>query len=382
MKKSLLAIFALAAMTASATSFMNYNRVYTPAGKAHFVESATVAKTAKAPQKIANVDELVGEYIGTFNDMTGGFPGANSVVVSKGKEVGTIIFEGLYGPSTDKVVALVDAANNKFTIAPGQTVYTSQDYGACNMFKVISYDDTKGANLDKAANIEGTINNGVITFTTPWAAVIANGKYAGYYLTPIASDMALVHANGKMDYTNSKGKAVSSNVLITEKDDSVITVANYGDFGVIVEMIAKKDSTVNISKQNVLDGGDTQGIFYTTDVTGTNASNAQLGDGNISCTGKGHPNQIMFTEQWTFYTDKGYWFGINKNTKIYFTNNEVFKYPYEEPSAVTNVVTGKTVAGTTYVNLAGVQSNEPFEGVNIVVTRYTDGSMQAKKVMK
>ena len=48
-----------------------------------------------------------------------------------------------------------------------------------------------------------------------------------------------------------------------------------------------------------------------------------------------------------------------------------------------NDVTGvKPVAGVKYYNLAGVESNEPFDGVNIVVTRYTDGSMSPSKVSK
>ncbi len=42
----------------------------------------------------------------------------------------------------------------------------------------------------------------------------------------------------------------------------------------------------------------------------------------------------------------------------------------------------KTVAGVTYYNVTGAQSSEPFSGLNIVVTRYTDGSQSAVKVMK
>ena len=45
-------------------------------------------------------------------------------------------------------------------------------------------------------------------------------------------------------------------------------------------------------------------------------------------------------------------------------------------------VTNKTVAGVKYYNLMGVESNEPFNGVNIVVTRYTDGSISTQKVLK
>ena len=45
------------------------------------------------------------------------------------------------------------------------------------------------------------------------------------------------------------------------------------------------------------------------------------------------------------------------------------------------VVDGKPVAGVTYYNMAGQQSNKAFEGVNIVVTRFTDGTKKTTKVV-
>ncbi len=42
----------------------------------------------------------------------------------------------------------------------------------------------------------------------------------------------------------------------------------------------------------------------------------------------------------------------------------------------------KNVAKVTYVNMAGQQSNTPWQGVNVVVTSYTDGTTQSTKVVK
>ena len=42
----------------------------------------------------------------------------------------------------------------------------------------------------------------------------------------------------------------------------------------------------------------------------------------------------------------------------------------------------KQVAGVKYYNVAGVESDEAFDGVNIVVTTYVDGSTKAVKVIK
>lgn len=51
-------------------------------------------------------------------------------------------------------------------------------------------------------------------------------------------------------------------------------------------------------------------------------------------------------------------------------------------STAVNDITAKTVAGVKYVNLAGAESNKPFDGVNIMVTTYTDGTKSAAKVIK
>ena len=42
----------------------------------------------------------------------------------------------------------------------------------------------------------------------------------------------------------------------------------------------------------------------------------------------------------------------------------------------------KTVVGVSYYNLMGVESKKPFDGVNIVVTRYSDGSTSTAKVLR
>ena len=67
----------------------------------------------------------------------------------------------------------------------------------------------------------------------------------------------------------------------------------------------------------------------------------------------------------------------------YLPGIAVRAYKLSKPAtAVENVNAGKTVAGVKYVNLAGQVSSEAFDGVNVVVTTYTDGSQNAVKVVK
>jgi len=47
-----------------------------------------------------------------------------------------------------------------------------------------------------------------------------------------------------------------------------------------------------------------------------------------------------------------------------------------------NTNLNKKVVSVKYVNIAGMESSTPFQGVNIVVTRYEDGSQSTTKVIK
>ena len=55
---------------------------------------------------------------------------------------------------------------------------------------------------------------------------------------------------------------------------------------------------------------------------------------------------------------------------------------YNVTTAIDTVNTHKQITGVTYYNLAGIASNSPHEGINIVVTRFSDGSHTATKVIK
>ena len=52
------------------------------------------------------------------------------------------------------------------------------------------------------------------------------------------------------------------------------------------------------------------------------------------------------------------------------------------PTAITTVGTEAQVVGVDYVNIAGMRSSNPWQGINIVVTRYSDGSTTTTKVVK
>ena len=51
-------------------------------------------------------------------------------------------------------------------------------------------------------------------------------------------------------------------------------------------------------------------------------------------------------------------------------------------TAIDGVRSGKVAVEVVYYNLMGVASDKPHHGINIVETRYSDGSRSAVKVVK
>lgn len=54
----------------------------------------------------------------------------------------------------------------------------------------------------------------------------------------------------------------------------------------------------------------------------------------------------------------------------------------DESTGITSADAAKQVKLVVYYNLGGLKSAEPFDGVNVVVTTYTDGSKQTSKLVK
>lgn len=71
----------------------------------------------------------------------------------------------------------------------------------------------------------------------------------------------------------------------------------------------------------------------------------------------------------------------NSNYYITKVSHTIVQDP-DISTGVEDVDAEKTVAGVTYYNLLGVSSDRPFEGVNVVVTTYTDGTKSSKKILK
>ena len=54
----------------------------------------------------------------------------------------------------------------------------------------------------------------------------------------------------------------------------------------------------------------------------------------------------------------------------------------ETPTAIQEFMSLKQIVDVRYYNLMGIGSSEPFEGINVVVTRYSDGSISTMKIAR
>ncbi len=82
---------------------------------------------------------------------------------------------------------------------------------------------------------------------------------------------------------------------------------------------------------------------------------------------------------------------ILKETNNYTPDGSYKVYPIEfdptdenniVPTSIVNVLISSDVVSVKYYNPSGIESDTPFKGVNIVVTRYSDGSTTTTKILK
>jgi hypothetical protein len=58
------------------------------------------------------------------------------------------------------------------------------------------------------------------------------------------------------------------------------------------------------------------------------------------------------------------------------------KAPKQIPTSVFEIAYHGEIVGQTYYNIQGMESDKPFQGVNIVVTRFSDGTTSVSKVVR
>ena len=71
---------------------------------------------------------------------------------------------------------------------------------------------------------------------------------------------------------------------------------------------------------------------------------------------------------------------VSRQHEIFLSSDAIGRF--NDASAVEQINADREIASVRYINVAGQESETPFDGINIVVTTYTDGSMTTVKVMR
>ncbi len=96
------------------------------------------------------------------------------------------------------------------------------------------------------------------------------------------------------------------------------------------------------------------------------------------CTGY----HFVYDEENYEYLETGTWYQ-NTDDPLSLAVAPVLRFVTStNPSSIDQPVVDKTIVGHTYYNLSGMSSCTPFDGLNIVVTRYSDGTSTATRVMR
>ena len=96
------------------------------------------------------------------------------------------------------------------------------------------------------------------------------------------------------------------------------------------------------------------------------------------CTGY----HFVYDEENYEYLETGTWYQ-NTDDPLSLAMAPVLRFVEpSEPTGIDQPVVDKQVMGRTYYNVTGMSSTTPFDGVNIVVTSYSDGTYSTAKVLK
>ena len=154
-----------------------------------------------------------------------------------------------------------------------------------------------------------------------------------------------------------------------------------------VALVDAKDNLGDVEKSATVTGanGSEHEISYTSGTFG--ARKVGKGTGEIPELTGTFKIRLYFTRNANLPTIQGAPrlkdVATDADGKFYIVEQEVpFTISANDIITAIDQLNAREVAGVKYYNVAGVESDRPFKGVNIVVTRYSDGSMSTTKIVK
>lgn len=221
----------------------------------------------------------------------------------------------------------------------------------------------------------------VINFDAPF-------EYTGNNLRVIVRSLYDNYQNGYFEADNN----VSGQCVVRYEDDQTTFLTGnaltYAAAMPVVYMGIEKEALIYSGVVNDVDGNPLEGVTVT--LTSQPQRDATAGSAVYTATtdaeGKFEVQVVQADKLYDANFAKEGYKDVNVEGIDFANGSVVLGEPVVmEPDNVTGVNSlsaGKTIAGVKYYNVAGQAADKAFQGVNIVVTTYTDGTTTTVKVIK
>lgn len=272
-------------------------------GESGFAEVGNFYRKHTKGVSLNSVADLAGDWIQTY--MTLVSPGADG---GKGAEIEIVDGE----PDKVRIVnffdvgitvtATVDIAAGRISI-PCQKLLQHSQFGWLDLAKtVVGADGTPEP--DRSNAIEGVIlSDGSISIESMWGIFVVEGEYANGVLGVFGNTL-FERANASMTQKALNDQPFAYNVIVSQISPNVLSVKNFGNYGMTVEMVLNRDRSATVNPQLVRKDnlGD---HFYTNAVTYNQQGQVTAFSGNILTKIASDLRNISWHD-WTMTNSKSY----------------------------------------------------------------------------
>lgn len=274
---------------------------------------------AKADADVS-IDDIAGEWVQTYKTLVStSADGGKSVTISvTDAATGSIKIENFFDAGV-VVSATVDMAAKTISI-PNQEIFESATVGKLDIAVVVIGSDNS-VTPDRSKNIEGVINSdGSITLVSDWGIFGMEGdnanKFAGlFYDTQFEKANARMSQTRLINTTNPFSyEETTYNVIAEQTATNIVTVKNFGNWGMTVDIELKRDNTSVINQQVVRReaNGDN---YYISGITYDPSSGRPTSyTGNV-LTEKATDNRTISWKDWTM-TNSGSYLAVITEGKL------------------------------------------------------------------
>ena len=348
-------------------------------------------------------DEMAGMTLKI--DRQGGVPYGTSGTVSIAASTSVAdMWEitGFAGKFMDYPSALkVSIADDGTVTAATQMLGGDYDYSTYETVYMMFVNAADKANspMQLSTPVKGTYANGVLTLDD-WNVVKVNSSFSenkGARFTQDLSTMIAapnattsmglwdVRVNEDWDFLgwNKLDMSDPNKVVYAEQNGSELTLCNINEVNVCADFDINFDAMTVTAKADQLVYRNTSGSEYKLakiPATLYSEQHDALTDpvvGTIGADLKTITFENLMACRTGMFANTDYTAGSPMHKLVIVLDN-----PLQKATAIDSNVGSKSVSSVKYVNLAGQVSSQAFDGVNIVLTTYSDGTTSAVKVIK